>query len=181
MRLQFLSFDAIFAMVIFTFAVSLLAFIWYTINSQIAIGSGNSVQGMQLQLEAVSEKILGTGYPQNWYSTVDTSNSLTWANISVGLGSGVGGAISNSKLAAFSSMANGNYLYTKPLLGVGYDYYIVISTSAYQIAIGKKPAPQVGSALNGVTLQSTSRSVTINGQPANMQIFIWTNSSFGIG
>ncbi|MDE1827795.1 MAG: hypothetical protein KGH65_01400 [Candidatus Micrarchaeota archaeon] len=181
MKLQFLSFDAIFAIVIFTFAVSLLAFIWYTVNSQLSIGSGNSVQSMQLQLEGVSEKILGSGYPQNWYSNVDTSNTLTWANISVGLGNGVSGAISISKLATFASMANGNYLYTKPLLGVGYDYYIVISTANYHMTIGKKPAAQIGSALNGVTLQSTSKSVTINGQPGNMQIFIWTNSSFGIG
>lgn len=181
MKLQFLSFDAIFAIVIFTFAVSMLAFVWYTINSQASISTGAGTQSMQLQLESLSEKILGPGYPANWYSLVDTSNTLTWANISVGLGSNTGGSLSPLKLATLASMSGGNYLYTKPLLGVGYDYYIVISTSGYRVAIGKKPAPQIGSALNGVTIQSTSKSVTINGQAANMQILIWTNSSFGIG
>ncbi|MDE1845719.1 MAG: hypothetical protein KGH53_00325 [Candidatus Micrarchaeota archaeon] len=181
MKLQFLSFDAIFAIVIFTFAVSLMAFVWYTINSQTSISTGTSIQSMQLQLESLSEKILGTGYPSNWYSIADPANSLTWSNLTVGLGNGATGVLSQNKVNALFSMANGNYLATKPLLGVSFDYYIVISSSNYNLAIGKKPAPLVGSALNGVTQQLTNKAVVINGQGANMQIFIWTNSSFGIG
>lgn len=181
MKLQFLSFDAIFAIVIFTFAVSMLAFVWYTINSQASISTGTSIQSMQLQLESLSDKILGPGYPSNWYSTIDTSNTLTWANISAGIGNGLGGGISNVKLATLSSMANGNYLATKSILGVQFDYYITITSKNYNFAIGKKPKAQSGSALNGVTEQVTNKQVVINGQGANMQIFIWTNSSFGIG
>jgi len=181
MKLQFLSFDAIFAIVIFTFAVSLMAFVWYTINSQAAISTGTSIQSMQLQLESVSEKMLGSGYPINWQSNVDASNSLTWANISAGIGNGFSGTISYQKATTLAAMANGNYLATKPLLGVAFDYYITIKSASYYVAIGKKPAAQSGTALNGVTQQVTNKAVTINGQPANMQIFIWTNSSFGIG
>lgn len=181
MKLQFLSFDAIFAIVIFTFAVSLMAFVWYTINSQVAISTGTSIQSMQLQLETLSEKILSPGYPLNWYAVADTSNSLTWANMTVGLGDGVSGQLSQGKVTALASMAGGNYPSTKSLLGVSFDYYILISTTTYNLGIGKKPQPQSGSALNGVTQQVTNKAVTINGQPANMQIYIWTNSSFGIG
>ncbi|MGI0141339.1 MAG: hypothetical protein ACREBF_01660 [Candidatus Micrarchaeales archaeon] len=182
MKLQFFSFDAIFAIVIFTFAVSLLAFMWYTINSQIAVASSGGVQSMQIQLESLSERILGNGYPADWYSIVDTGNTLTWSNISIGIGNGASGAVSMQKAAAFASMANGNYPLTKSLLGTGYDYYITIATSNYQIAIGKKPIPQIGGPLNsGLTQQTTSKAVTINGQAANMQIYIWTNSSFGVG
>lgn len=181
MKLQFLSFDAIFAIVIFTFAVSMLAFVWYTINSQASISTGTGVQSMQLQLESLSERILSPGYPAGWYSMIDTSNSLTWTNISAGLGNGMNGGISSAKLGTLSSMANGNYPATKAILGVQFDYYITISSNNYNFAVGKKPKPQLGSALNGVTQQVTNKQVVINGQAANMQILIWTNSSFGIG
>lgn len=181
MKLQFLSFDAIFAIVIFTFAVSMMAFVWYTVNSQSSIATGTGVQSMQLQLETLSEKILGTGYPINWYSGIDTSNSLTWVNLSAGLGSGPLGTLSYNKVVTLAAMSNGNYPATKPLLGVSFDYYIVIKNNNYYLTMGKKPVPQIGTALNGVTQQVTNKAVTINGQPANMQIFIWTNSSFGIG
>ena len=181
MKLQFLSFDVIFAMVIFTFAVSLLSFTWYTIDAQIGVTSGTSVQSMQLQLEATSEKILSPGYPSNWNSVVNPTNSLTWGNVSMGLGNGATGAISTGKLFTFSAMSSNSYAATKALLGSSYDYYIVIKSASFTIPIGKKPTPAIGGALNGVTVQSTSKAVTINGQAANMQIYIWTNSSFGLG
>lgn len=181
MKLQFLSFDAIFAIVIFTFAVSLLAFIWYTINSQISVASGTNYENMQLQLESLSERILGTGYPVGWYSKIDASNGQTWSNISIGIGTGIPGQISSAKLATFASMANGNYLATKQLVGVSFDYYIVISSANYHLAIGKVPIRLSGGSLPGVTQQVTTKSVTVNGQPATMQLYVWTNSSFGIG
>ncbi|MDE1804580.1 MAG: hypothetical protein KGH59_02245 [Candidatus Micrarchaeota archaeon] len=181
MKLQFLSFDVIFAMVIFSSALLLLAFTWYSINTQIGIVSGTSVQNMQLQLDGVSEGILGQGYPHNWNSVVDPTNSVTWANVSIGLGSGVPGTLSQSKVFTFSAMASNSYASTKAQIGTAYDYYIVIQGSNFNIPIGKPPSSPVGGVLNGATVATTTKSVTINGQPAKMQIYIWTNSSFGLG
>ncbi|MDE1824838.1 MAG: hypothetical protein KGH61_05360 [Candidatus Micrarchaeota archaeon] len=181
MKLQFLSFDVIFAVVTFAFAVSMLAFVWYTINSQLAISSGTGVQNMQVELQAVSDKLLGTGYPNNWYAAVTISNTITWSNMSIGLGGQTPGLLSLGKVMTFESMANGNYLATKPMLGVEYDYYVTIQGTNFIIPIGRKPSPFPSGGLNGVTVQSTTKAVTINGQSASMQIYIWTNSSFGVG
>ena len=181
MKLQFLSFDVIFAIVTFAFAVSMLAFVWYNINSELDLSSGTGVQNMQIELQSFSDKLLGSGYPNNWYAGITVSNTLTWSNMSIGLGGAAPGSISLAKVTAFESMASGNYLATKPMLGVEYDYYVTIRGSNFIIPIGRAPSPSPGSGLNGVTVQSTTKAVEINGQSASMQIYIWTNSSFGVG
>jgi hypothetical protein len=176
MKAQFLSFDAIFAIVIFTFAVSLLAFVWYDVDAQISVTSVTSSQNMQAQTQTVAERLLLSGFPSNWNAVVSTNSSATWANVSVGLGNGAPGNLSIDKVLALAAMANDNYQSTKPLLGVSYDYYIVIKGSNFYIPIGAKP-----SVVNLIlTQQVTTRPVTINGAPAQMQVFIWTNSTFGV-
>ncbi len=178
MKAQFLSFDAIFAIVIFLFTVSLLSFVWYTTNAQFSIISGGATQSTQLQLQELSERLLGPGSPSNWYTGLITNSSSTWGNISIGLGgAGASGNLSMQKITTLASMSNSNYQVTKPLLGVGYDYYIVINGRGFSIQIGSKPK-----AFNNLlSIQTSTKSVIVAGQPAQMQMYLWTNSSFGIG
>lgn len=185
MKAQFLSFDAIFAIVIFIFAITILSFVWYTTNSQYSLIASGTTQNIQMQLEQLSERLLGPGSPSNWYGGILTNfSSLSpsgtpswWGNISIGLGTGSPGNLSMQKIATLSSMANNNYQATKSLLGVGYDYYILIRGNGFLIQIGSKPKPFN----NILTVETSAKGVVLNGQPAQMQMYIWTNSSFGIG
>ncbi len=176
MKVQFWSFDVIFAMVIFSFTILILTYVWYGINSQFSIAYGNGVSNMEEQLGGFSVKLLSPGTPSDWNSVVNATNASTWKNVSIGLSSGAGGSLSTQKIATFSSMANYNYQETKPLLGVGYDYYVLIIGKNFVIPIGLNP-----NANGAVTVQVETEPVIINGNSATIKIMIWTNSSFGIG
>ena len=175
MKAQFWSFDVIFAMVIFAFTITILAYVWYGINSQFSIAYGNGVGNMEAQLRGLTVKLLSTGTPSDWNSAINVTKTSTWANVSIGLSTGTGRSLSMQKIATLSSMANYNYQETKPLLGVGYDYYILIIGSNFVIPIGLNP-----SANGAVTVQVETEPVIINGNSATIKIMIWTNSSFGV-
>ncbi len=174
MKAQFWSFDILFAMIIFVSAVVLMTAVWLDISGQYSIGYGNGPQEMQAQLQSLSGRITGTGYPQSWYSAVDPSNSETWNNISIGLGSASGG-ISEKKVEELIAMDSVDYQYTKSLVGTGYDYYIIIGNSNLNITMGMSPA-----AGNAVSIQSVEKPVTIGGAGAVMTVELWTNTTFGI-
>lgn len=176
MKLQFLSFDAIFAIIIFTFAITILGFVWYSISSQLATAYGTGTSAMQVQLEYLLENLLTQGYPPNWQSVVGTTNTLTWTNVSVGVGNGKPDQIDMNKFMTLMSMANNNYQATKQLLGIGFDYYVTLNVGSASVPIGLNPTKN-----GAVSIQVANKAVTVNGQSANLQIIVWTNSSFGIG
>lgn len=176
MKAQFWSFDIIFAMVIFVFTVLILSYVWYNISNQISSASGFGITSIQTQLQSLNTRILNPGTPVNWESQINTTNTITWNNVSVGLGTGQTNVISYPKIAALEGMSNYNYQSTKAVLGIGYDYYIIISNQNLNITIGKNP--QEG---NAMSIQIATKNVFINGVPANMRIELWTNTTFGIG
>lgn len=177
-KAQFWSFDVIFAVVIFSFAITILAFTWFTINNELAIGYGNGSGIMQLQLQSLTQSMLSTGTPTNWQSTVDTTNELTWKGVSIGLAeSGSGTTLSSSKIYAFASVASYDYQATKQMLGVGYDYYITIKSesgygSGINIGIGSNPASK-----NALTVYVENRYANLNGIPVVVQVILWTNTT----
>ena len=78
----------------------------------------------------------------------------------------------------FVAMSDHNstaYQATKPLLGVGYDYYITIYESNVTIGLGIPPY-----AHSPTAIQVARQSVVVNGAPAQMQIIVWTNKTFGV-
>ena len=179
MKVQFWSFDVIFAMVIFGVSLTLITYVWYNISNQYAIASGLGVASMQAQMRGMQESMLLPGAPSNWNSVLNVSNTLSWRNISVGLGTGGGSAISNSKvqsLFAFSSYNAMTYQATKSLLGVGYDYYIRISARNVSMVMGRNPI-----AYNAVTVQVSDMPVLIDGRLADLHMELWTNTTFGVG
>ncbi len=176
LKLQFWSFDIVLAIVIFTVAMTLLAFEWSSIEGQLSLSYSNNAEMMQLQSETLSRSLFYTGWPLNWESTVNSSNSLTWGLISIGLGTGNGTQISQGKLAALWSIANSNYQTTKQLLGVSYNYYIQLRNNNVNIGIGRNPS-QYGA----VTVYSSSASGYLDGSPVLMKVIIWTNTSYGEG
>ena len=175
MKAQFWSFDILFAMIIFLSAMALMTAIWLNISTQYSIGYGNGPEEMQAQLQSLSGRITGEGYPDSWYSVVNPSNTATWQNISIGLGSGGGGSLSSGKIAELMAMDSADYQYTKTLLGTGYDYYITIGNSELNITLGMSPATG-----NAISIQSVEKPVTIGGSSANMRVELWTNTTFGI-
>ena len=176
MKAQFWSFDIIFAMVIFMFTLVILSFVWYNIGNQLTTASSLGGALAQLQLQTLSNILMSPGTPTDWESWVNATNTLTWNNVSIGLGTGMGNSISPSKVATLMAMSNYNYQDSKSVLGVSYNYYITISSQNMHITLGRNP--QYG---NPTSVQVESQSVFINGEPANMQVLLWTNTTFGIG
>lgn len=176
MRLQFWSFDIVFAIVIFSAAMTLIAFEWSSIEGQLSLGYSNNAQLMQLQAQTLGRSILYAGWPSDWEGAVNSSNSLTWGLISVGIGTGNGTRISAQKVAALSSMANADYPATKQLLGVSYNYYITLRGSELNVSIGLNP-----SRYGAVSVYSSYAYGHVGGAPVVVSAVVWTNTSYGGG
>lgn len=166
----------IFAVVIFMAAITILAYVWVTMSGQLSLSNAGGIQLMELQLQNVGSNLLNKGSPTNWDSIVNVTNSTTWSNITVGFGSPSGSGLSFSRINTFIAMANANYQATKPLIGVGYDYYIVITGSGYNVTVGRNP-----SKYNALSVQTMSQPVIVDGSPAQMRLDLWTNTTLGIG
>ncbi len=178
LKAQFWSFDVIFAVIIFSFAITILAFTWFNISSQLSLGYGNGSGVMQLQLKSLSQNLLSPGYPANWQSAVNTTNATTWSGISAGLATSQSGTtLSSGKVYALMSMSNFNYQASKQLLGVGFDYYIDIRSSpkigsGINITIGSNPFNK-----GALTIYVSNRNAVMNGVPVNVQMILWTNTT----
>ncbi|MCL5239011.1 MAG: hypothetical protein M1286_00860 [Candidatus Marsarchaeota archaeon] len=177
MKAQFWSFDVIFAMIIFGSALIILTFVWVNVSSQYNLVYSFGLQTMQAQLQSLQGRIIGTGYPSDWNSVANITNTGTWNNISIGLGNG-NGMLSQSKIMTLMAMTNygpSEYQATKPLLGVGYDWYISINYSNVSLTMGLYPYTR-----NPYAVQVARQSDVLNGVPVKMQIILWTNKSFGV-
>ena len=177
MKAQFWSFDVIFAIIIFSISLTIIGFAWYNLNSQLSLSYGSASVIEQLQAHSLAQNLLSPGSPSGWQSFVNTTNSLTWAGVSVGLAnSTLSTALSPSKIYTLMSMANTNYQATKQELGVGYDYYIVITSKGYNITIGRNPSK------NGALATFVDRrNAFVGTSPAVVEVIVWTNSTLGIG
>lgn len=178
MKAQFWSFDVIFSIVIFSIAITILAFAWYNINNQLSLAYGSSAEIAQFQSQSLAQNLLSTGTPAGWNAAVNTTNTLTWANVSIGLGSSTSGSsLSSAKVYTFMAMTSNTVLYqaTKQELGVGYDYYIIINGGGLNLTMGQNPLTN-----GALSIYIAKRSVTINGNPAVMTVEIWTNTALAI-
>lgn len=179
LKSQFWSFDVIFAVIIFSFAITVLAFTWFNINNQLSLGYGNGPGIMQLQLQSFAQELFSPGIPANWQSSVNTANTAGWDSISIGISNSQGGAaLSTSKIYAFESMSNRDYQATKQALGLGFDYYVTIRSSP---ALGSGVNINIGSnpAVNGaLTVYVDKAAATMNGVPVIVQMILWTNTTF---
>jgi hypothetical protein len=72
-------------------------------------------------------------------------------------------------------MANNNYQATKQELGVGFDYYVIITGGQMNITIGSNPA--TGGAL---TTYVEKRSAFIGGTPVIVKVELWTSTPLAI-
>jgi len=175
---QFWSFDVVFAVIIFSFAITILAFTWFSISSQLSLEYSNSTGIMQQQLQSLSQSILSPGVPTYWQGSINTTNSLTWGGIYAGLAQNQSSVVlSPSKVYALLSMSNENYQATKQVLGVGYDYYITIKSntntaSGINISIGSSPFNK-----GALTIYVANRNAVMNGMPVNMRLILWTNTT----
>ena len=124
--------------------------------------------------------MLTAGSPTDWQSAVNTTNSLSWRGVSPGIAAVPGQAqISTAKLYALMSMAAANYTATKPLFGLGTDYYVVISSPGSgisNITIGRNPL-----LYNASTIFVSRRSAVLSGNPVWVNVMVWSNSSAGAG
>jgi len=170
---QFWSIDAMFAIFIFSIALIIVAFIWSTVNNQIASTFSSSAVSMRLEAQILAASLLSEGSPSNWYSLVNTTNSSTWKGIFIGIeNNNHVGSISNSKLATFISMSNYNYQATKQALGIGYEYYIKIIGKDLDINIGHNPKTY-----NALSIYTTNETAIYDGENVNIEIYIWSNTT----
>jgi len=174
---QFWSFDAIFAIVIFGIALMLLAYTWYSVNTQLSILYGNGATVLQIQAQSVARQLLTTGAPSNWQGIINVSNTVTWTGVGAGLAiSNSGVALSTGKIYALMAMSSpSTYQLSKQMLGVGYDYYIEIIGNNYNITMGENPSTH-----NTLTTGVYIESATINGAPVTVVTMIWTNQPLAV-
>ncbi len=175
LRGQFWSFDIIFAIVIFSFSITVIVVTWYGINNQLAIASGGGASLLQLQASVLAQRIFEPGYPGNWQGVVNVTNTITWSNVSVGLaGSTLNSTLSSSKVYALAAMSNYDYGATKQMLGISYDYFIIIKGQTINITIGSNPATN-----NAVTIAVQDRNGVMNGIPVKVSTYLWTGTNLG--
>jgi hypothetical protein len=181
-RAQFWSFDLIFSVVIFSAAITVLAYSWYNINSQLAGAYSSTSTLLQLQSQALSQNLMSPGEPGNWQSTVNTLSTSNWGNVGIGLAtSSSNSSISAGKLYTLMSMANYNYQATKTPMGIAFDYYITIasgpnSANALNVSIGLNPATN-----GALSVYSQRLSSVLNGVPVVVTVKVWTASPFALG
>ena len=173
MKLQFWSMDMIFAVVIFAITMVILTYVWFNVSQQFSITYSNAYGNMQSDMQQLTNRLLTTGTPSNWYYSVDPANLSTWTNTSIGLASSTGGRLSEAKIAKLYALSLINYDASKQLLGVSYNYYIVIySPQLYNLTIGPNPL-----AYNATTVVVQDTPVILdNGVPAELRVMLWTTS-----
>ncbi|MCL5433514.1 MAG: hypothetical protein M1538_00865 [Candidatus Marsarchaeota archaeon] len=173
---QFWSIDAMFGLFIFSIALIIAAFIWTSVNNQIATSLSSSTTIIKLETQTFALSLLSEGAPNNWYSVINTTNTTTWQNIYVGLeSSSKPKSISPNKLAALISMSNYDYQATKQSLGIGYDYYISIEGKLLDINIGRNPL-----AYNAITIFKVNETSFYDNEPVNVEVYLWSNTTLGI-
>jgi hypothetical protein len=180
MKLQIWSLDLIFAVVIFSFTITVVGVTWLHISNGLAASYGNAQGVAYIQASSMSDTLLSAGAPIDWQSAINTTNSLTWRGVTPGIVAVSGQTqISTPKLYAFLSMASANYTATKPLFGLGSDYYIIISSPGQgisNITIGRNPITY-----NASTISVGRRSASLNGNPVWVTVEVWSNSTSGAG
>ncbi|MGC8648820.1 MAG: hypothetical protein ACP5UN_01195 [Candidatus Micrarchaeia archaeon] len=170
---QFWSIDAMFAIFIFSIALIIVAFIWNTVNNQLATSFSSSATSMKLEAQTLAASFLSKGSPNNWYSLVNTTNPTTWTGIFIGVEKNTGrGVISENKLATFISMSNYNYQATKQALGINYEYYIEIIGNNLNISIGRNPL-----IYHSLSTYLTNETAIYNNEIVNVKIYIWSNTT----
>ncbi len=176
MKAQFWAFDVIFSIVIFAVAITVLAYTWYSVNTQLSLSLGNGATIADIQDQDLAQQLMSPGVPADWQSEVNVSNNSTWANVSVGLLQTAGtGNLAMGKIYALEAMASKNYPASKLPLGVGYDYYILVAGSSINLSIGENPYTN-----NGLSVYVQKRSGFVNGLPVSMDIMIWTKKTLAV-
>lgn len=178
-RAQFWSIDLVFAVVIFGFVVTILAYTWFNMSSQLASSYGGATAILRVQGQTLSQQFMSPGSPGNWQSTVNTLSTGTWGNVSIGIGNPIGvGGISSNKLYTFVSMANSNYQATKQPLGVAFDYFIKIASvsGSFSIVAGEDP-----NTYSGVSVFVQRIPSSLNGVPVIVTVELWAGTAFATG
>lgn len=176
MKAQFWSFDVIFAIIIFSIAITLLGFAWYNVSNQLSLSYGGGTIVAQLQTKALAQNLLSPGSPANWPSLINTTNTVTWGNVSIGLASTSGIAnLSSNKLYTFIAMSNTNYQATKQELGIGYDYYIEIYGGPINVTVGKNPSTN-----GALSIYVEKRNAFLQGNPVTITTIVWTNTALAV-
>ena len=178
-KAQIWSLDIIFAIVIFSFTITLLALTWLHVSGNLSITYAGTSDIMSAQEKSFSYSLMSAGSPLDWAGTVNTLNVSTWSGITPGIGSGT--AISTYKLDTLMSMVNHNYTDVKAAFGTAYDYYVTIKGSSsgpgyLNISFGLNPAN-----LNATSVFVNKVSSSVNGVPVTVSVILWTNSSQAIG
>ena len=175
MKAQFWSFDILFAIIIFVFAMVILTYVWTNISGQFSLATSGNLQHLQSQLQSLSTSIYSQGQPADWNASVDVGSPSAWQNISVGLGNGTYGSFSSNKITTLESLSSANYQDLKPALGIAYNYYITILNGGNTIGIGMNPAY-----MNATSVQSVTLPAVLNGNAIQVRIELWSNSSLGV-
>ena len=176
MKGQFWSFDVIFAIIIFSVVLVIITLSWNNISNQISLSYGNNAELMQIQAASLARTLLLPGTPTSWNTEVNTTNTITWSNLTIGLTDNIGdNNISSSKLYTFIAMANYNYSDTKSALGIGYDYYITISNEEMNITIGENP-----NTYNALDVYSYRESGSLNNMPVMIDVMLWTSQKLAV-
>ncbi len=171
---QFWSIDVIFSIVIFTVALTLLAYTWYNINNELSLSYGGGSDLISLQASTLAGTFMSTGYPSDWENEINLQKNLSWLNVSVGIDNNKG-YIDPAKLYTFMAMENSNYQATKTALGTSYNYYISIQGKGINLGLGLNPSTNKATS---IATQKTNS--LLNGIPVTVTVEIWTSGNIAV-
>jgi hypothetical protein len=180
-KAQIWSIDLVFALVVFGFTITLLTATWAKLSNDISVSRSGPIAVLALQTKSFSDTLMSPGYPQNWYSTVNTVNTSTWSGVVPGIiSSSSPGVISPPKLYSLIALSAYSPRATESLFGNGYNYFVQITGGANSgwtnITIGTNPLKA-----GATDIYVVQRSATLNGAPVSVNIMLWTNSTAGAG
>ena len=166
MKGQYFSFDAIIATVIMVLAFSSLVAYWNGAQSLVE----SRTYGRLADANRIAESLLSPGSPTDW-----DGKSISDIR-QIGIATGFGNELNNSKVEKLSEQANSNYKEVGNLLRAGGDYFILIertNTAAGETEIIAEIGNKDYDLVDAKYVAVANRGATLDGRPVRMRVFLW--------
>jgi len=173
------SYDLIVASIIFVIAMGILAFFWWSAQTNIS----ENKDLIAKESIKVSDTLMSPGIPPNWNELVDVNNPSTWSAIQqAGIAqSWDNNMLSIDKLYKFSQISLRNYSFAKTKLRSRYDFFFEL--------IGINQSVESRLKLNGTdiiggkqysettskTIAKVDRVVIYNNSAALLKVYTWSD------
>jgi nitrogen fixation-related uncharacterized protein len=187
-RGQVWSYDLIVASIIFVIALSILAFFWWSVRTNLA----EDKEAIVRESLKVSDVLMSPGIPENWNDLVNLSDSTTWSQVEqIGLAqSWDNHSLSVDKVYKLINMSSANYSYVQNRLRSNYNFYMEFKFRNTSNNNGEQPLLMNNSPIfagidkvynNDSTVKALARDDRIavyNNSIVIMRLYLWSDSTY---